>query len=41
MKKELDEERVRYQNLVQEYSRLEQRFENLSDEMILVKVMGK
>uniref|UniRef100_A0A670ZPJ9 Myosin VB n=1 Tax=Pseudonaja textilis TaxID=8673 RepID=A0A670ZPJ9_PSETE len=41
MKKELDEERVRYQNLVQEYSRLEQRFENLSDEMTLIKVMGK
>uniref|UniRef100_A0A670ZPX2 Myosin VB n=1 Tax=Pseudonaja textilis TaxID=8673 RepID=A0A670ZPX2_PSETE len=37
MKKELDEERVRYQNLVQEYSRLEQRFENLSDEMTLIK----
>ncbi|XP_034257652.1 unconventional myosin-Vb isoform X5 [Pantherophis guttatus] len=37
MKKELDEERARYQNLVQEYSRLEQRFENLSDEMTLIK----
>ncbi|KAG8131258.1 hypothetical protein E2320_017852, partial [Naja naja] len=37
MKKELDEERLRYQNLVQEYSRLEQRFENLSDEMASIK----
>uniref|UniRef100_A0A670ISP8 Myosin VB n=1 Tax=Podarcis muralis TaxID=64176 RepID=A0A670ISP8_PODMU len=32
-KKELEEERVRYQNLVQEYSRLEQRYDNLRDEM--------
>ncbi|XP_057645310.1 unconventional myosin-Vb isoform X2 [Chionomys nivalis] len=32
MKKELEEERSRYQNLVKEYSRLEQRYENLRDE---------
>ncbi|XP_051019612.1 unconventional myosin-Vb isoform X2 [Acomys russatus] len=32
MKKELEEERSRYQNLVKEYSRLEQRYESLRDE---------
>ncbi|XP_076768574.1 unconventional myosin-Vb isoform X4 [Arvicanthis niloticus] len=32
MKKELEEERSRYQNLVKEYSQLEQRYENLRDE---------
>ncbi|XP_012973507.1 unconventional myosin-Vb isoform X2 [Mesocricetus auratus] len=32
MKKELEEERSRYQNLVKEYSLLEQRYENLRDE---------
>ncbi|XP_070599668.1 unconventional myosin-Vb isoform X1 [Erythrolamprus reginae] len=37
MTKELDEERARYQNLLQEYSRLEQNFENLNDEMTLIK----
>nr|XP_060617232.1 unconventional myosin-Vb isoform X1 [Anolis sagrei ordinatus] len=37
MKKELDEERTRYQNLVKEYSRLEQRYDNLRDEMTVVK----
>ncbi|KAM3845124.1 unconventional myosin-Vb isoform 2-T2 [Vipera latastei] len=37
MKKELDEERVRYQSLVQEYSRLEQRYDSLSEEMALIK----
>lgn len=37
MKKELEEERSRYQNLVKEYSRLEQRYDNLRDEMTLVK----
>ncbi|XP_053159330.1 unconventional myosin-Vb isoform X2 [Hemicordylus capensis] len=37
MKKELEEERVRYQNLVKEYSRLEQRYDNLRDEMTIVK----
>ncbi|XP_077792621.1 unconventional myosin-Vb isoform X6 [Podarcis muralis] len=36
-KKELEEERVRYQNLVQEYSRLEQRYDNLRDEMAIIK----
>ncbi|XP_042304748.1 unconventional myosin-Vb isoform X4 [Sceloporus undulatus] len=37
MKKELDEERTRYQNLVKEYSRLEQRYDNLRDEMTIIK----
>ncbi|XP_042120289.2 unconventional myosin-Vb isoform X3 [Peromyscus maniculatus bairdii] len=37
MKKELEEERSRYQNLVKEYSRLEQRYENLRDEVTIVK----
>ncbi|XP_061470342.1 unconventional myosin-Vb isoform X2 [Rhineura floridana] len=37
MKKELEEERVRYQNLVKEYSRLEQRYDNLRDEMTIIK----
>ncbi|ELK05618.1 Myosin-Vb [Pteropus alecto] len=35
MKKELEEERSRYQNLVKEYSRLEQRYDNLRDEMTI------
>uniref|UniRef100_A0A670ISW9 Myosin VB n=1 Tax=Podarcis muralis TaxID=64176 RepID=A0A670ISW9_PODMU len=39
-KKELEEERVRYQNLVQEYSRLEQRYDNLRDEMAIIKAPG-
>jgi len=39
MKKELEEERSRYQNLVKEYSRLEQRYDNLRDEMTIIKVM--
>uniref|UniRef100_A0A663NDE5 Myosin VB n=1 Tax=Athene cunicularia TaxID=194338 RepID=A0A663NDE5_ATHCN len=38
MKKELEEERSRYQNLVKEYSRLEHSYDNLQDEMILMKV---
>ncbi|XP_050185813.1 unconventional myosin-Vb [Myiozetetes cayanensis] len=37
MKKELEEERSRYQNLVKEYSGLEQRYDNLRDEMTIVK----
>ncbi|PKK23209.1 myosin VB [Columba livia] len=37
MKKELEEERSRYQNLVKEYSRLEQRYDNLRDEMTMMK----
>ncbi|XP_027763973.1 unconventional myosin-Vb, partial [Empidonax traillii] len=37
MKKELEEERSRYQNLVKEYSSLEQRYDNLRDEMTVVK----
>ncbi|XP_032624082.1 unconventional myosin-Vb isoform X1 [Chelonoidis abingdonii] len=36
-KKELEEERSRYQNLVKEYSRLEQRYDNLRDEMTIIK----
>ncbi|XP_067886637.1 unconventional myosin-Vb [Heterodontus francisci] len=36
-KKELDEERSRYQNLLKEYSRLEQRYDNLREEMTLIK----
>ncbi|XP_077916477.1 unconventional myosin-Vb isoform X1 [Halichoerus grypus] len=37
MKKELEEERSRYQNLVKEYSRLEQRYDNLRDELTIIK----
>uniref|UniRef100_G1RLP1 Myosin VB n=1 Tax=Nomascus leucogenys TaxID=61853 RepID=G1RLP1_NOMLE len=37
MKKELEEERSRYQNLVKEYSQLEQRYDNLRDEMTIIK----
>lgn len=37
MEKELEEERSRYQNLVKEYSRLEQRYDNLRDEMTILK----
>ncbi|XP_036179305.1 unconventional myosin-Vb [Myotis myotis] len=37
VKKELEEERSRYQNLVKEYSRLEQRYDNLRDEMTIIK----
>uniref|UniRef100_A0A8D0LBY1 Unconventional myosin-Vb n=1 Tax=Sphenodon punctatus TaxID=8508 RepID=A0A8D0LBY1_SPHPU len=37
IKKELEEERSRYQNLVKEYSRLEQRYDNLRDEMTIIK----
>ncbi|XP_051497587.1 unconventional myosin-Vb-like isoform X1 [Apus apus] len=37
MKKELEEERSRYQNLVKEYSGLEQRYDNLRDEMTVIK----
>lgn len=37
MKRELEEERSRYQNLVKEYSRLEQRYDNLRDEMSIIK----
>ncbi|XP_059563243.1 unconventional myosin-Vb [Myotis daubentonii] len=37
VKRELEEERSRYQNLVKEYSRLEQRYDNLRDEMTIIK----
>eukprot|EP00061_Rhincodon_typus_P010594 g34995.t1 len=35
--KELEEERSRYQNLLKEYSRLEQRYDNLQEEINLIK----
>ncbi|XP_056370111.1 unconventional myosin-Vb [Oenanthe melanoleuca] len=37
MKKELEEERSRYQNLVKEYANLEQRYDSLRDEMTIIK----
>ncbi|XP_010079737.1 PREDICTED: unconventional myosin-Vb-like, partial [Pterocles gutturalis] len=37
MKKELEEERSRYQNLIKEYSKLEQRYDSLRDEMTIIK----
>ena len=37
---ELEEERARYQSLVQEYARLEQGYENLRDEMAFHRVRG-
>uniref|UniRef100_A0A803VYL4 Myosin VB n=1 Tax=Ficedula albicollis TaxID=59894 RepID=A0A803VYL4_FICAL len=37
MKKELEEERSRYQNLVKEYASLEQRYDNLRDEITIMK----
>lgn len=37
---ELEEERARYQSLVQEYARLEQGYENLRDEVALHRVRG-
>uniref|UniRef100_A0A674H8R3 Myosin VB n=1 Tax=Taeniopygia guttata TaxID=59729 RepID=A0A674H8R3_TAEGU len=40
MKKELEEERSRYQNLVKEYASLEQRYDNLRDEMSIFKTPG-
>ncbi|KAM4706857.1 unconventional myosin-Vb isoform 2-T2 [Discoglossus pictus] len=35
--KDLEEERSRYQNLVKEYTRLEQRYDNLKEEMTIIK----
>lgn len=35
---ELDDERLRYQNLLKEFSRLEQRYENLQEEASFAKV---
>lgn len=35
---ELDDERLRYQNLLKEFSRLEQRYENLQEEATYAKV---
>ncbi|KAI1240282.1 hypothetical protein IHE44_0011741 [Lamprotornis superbus] len=40
MKKELEEERSRYQNLVKEYASLEQRYDNLRDEITIIKEIG-
>ncbi|XP_037230011.1 unconventional myosin-Vb isoform X2 [Falco rusticolus] len=37
MRKELEEERSRYQNLVKEYSVLEQRYDRLWDEIIIIQ----
>uniref|UniRef100_A0A8B9K8D2 Myosin VB n=1 Tax=Astyanax mexicanus TaxID=7994 RepID=A0A8B9K8D2_ASTMX len=37
---ELDEERLRYQNLLKEFSRLEQRYDNLQEEASYAKDMG-
>ena len=37
---ELEEERARYQSLVQEYTRLEQGYENLRDEVAFHRVRG-
>uniref|UniRef100_A0A8D0FFF7 Myosin VB n=1 Tax=Strix occidentalis caurina TaxID=311401 RepID=A0A8D0FFF7_STROC len=37
MKKELEEERSRYQSLVKEYSRLEQAYDNVQEEMAVIK----
>ncbi|KAM6229611.1 LOW QUALITY PROTEIN: unconventional myosin-Vb [Porphyrio hochstetteri] len=37
VKKELEEERSRYQNLIKEYSMLEQRYDSLQDEMTIIK----
>uniref|UniRef100_A0A8C4XTE8 Myosin VB n=1 Tax=Falco tinnunculus TaxID=100819 RepID=A0A8C4XTE8_FALTI len=39
MRKELEEERSRYQNLVKEYSALEQRYDRLWDEIIIIQVI--
>lgn len=39
MKKELEEDRARYQNLVKEYASLEQRYDSLMDEIAIIKVM--
>lgn len=35
---ELNEERLRYQNLLKEFSRLEQRYDNLQEEATYAKV---
>ncbi|KAG8456838.1 hypothetical protein GDO86_002574 [Hymenochirus boettgeri] len=37
IKKELEEERSRHQNLVKEYTRLEQRYDNLREEVNIIK----
>lgn len=40
LRRELEEERARYQSLVQEFARLEQGYENLRDEVALQQVRG-
>ncbi|KAF4803805.1 Unconventional myosin-Vb [Turdus rufiventris] len=40
MKKELEEDRARYQNLVKEYASLEQRYDSLMDEIAIIKEIG-
>lgn len=40
LRQELEEERARYQSLVQEYTRLEQGYENLRDEVAFHRVRG-
>ncbi|CAL8322536.1 unnamed protein product [Lota lota] len=37
LQKDLDQERLRYQNLLKEFSRMEQRFDNLQEEVTLTK----
>ncbi|XP_044139382.1 LOW QUALITY PROTEIN: unconventional myosin-Vb, partial [Bufo gargarizans] len=37
IRKDLEEERARHQNLVKEYTRLEQRYDNLREEVTLIK----
>uniref|UniRef100_A0A8C5AG56 Myosin VB n=1 Tax=Gadus morhua TaxID=8049 RepID=A0A8C5AG56_GADMO len=37
LQKDLDQERLRYQNLLKEFSRMEQRFDNLEEEVALTK----
>uniref|UniRef100_A0A8C5AQV4 Myosin VB n=1 Tax=Gadus morhua TaxID=8049 RepID=A0A8C5AQV4_GADMO len=40
LQKDLDQERLRYQNLLKEFSRMEQRFDNLEEEVALTKDIG-
>lgn len=37
---DLNDERLRYQNLLNEFSRLEERYDDLKDEMNLMAVSG-
>lgn len=38
IQKDLDAERLRYQNLLKEFSRMEQRYDNLQEDVSLNKV---